>query len=637
MRADLAAGDGAERDGIVGRTEARRPDFGNTGAAGLGHDGKAVDVGGLALVGGHAEGGVALQVLDRLEALALGQAHVLSRHVVLQVDELLAAPLDGRHLPERQHCSVFRLPALDRGLRQGRGAEAGVTGCRCTRFSTGRKAGRQAEVAVAGTGRAPSLLRLTRHEGLDVVAEVRPAAGMACQVNGRRPAPGHGQGVGHDPTRRALQTFGVRIVRRDMDALQRLPAFRLGHHVAREMLDAARSQRLDKRLRRCRPGIDESPDRHALVGQPQRRVIGAVVVGEEDDLAAGSDAEAQGIAAHRIAQHDSRRVVAVEDDRPLDGAAGDHHLLGPDGPVALPWRVLRRYRHVVRDPLDGGQHVVVEIAVDARARHEGDVVEGRELCDRSLGPVSCADAVEGLALVRQHAAELRHLLGQNDAGAAYRRGPRRHQAGRPAADHQNVAVRVQALVAARDGLQAASTQTRCAPDEVLVDHPGLSGRPHEGLVVEASRQEVAEQAVDRQHVEAERGPTVLAGRLQPVVELHHGRLGVGLDPRAAAHGDQGTRLLGSGGEHTAGPMILEAAAEQSLFVGQQGRSQGVAGEAAQIAAIETEADTPAAVDLAAAGGQTVAAHHSAPTGSLTRSRSALPVSEALSVGGLLGG
>ena len=293
--------------------------------------------------------------------------------------------------------------------------------------------------------------------------------------------------------------------------------------------------------------------------------------------------------------------------------------------MALPRRALRRNGHVVSHTLDSGEHVVVEIAVDARARHQGDVVEGRELGDRGLGPIPGTHAFDGLALVRQHAAELRHLLSQNDAGTAHRRGPRCHQTCRAAADDQHIAVGMQALVAVRVGLEAAGAQPRRAPDEVLVDHPGLAGGPHEGLVVEAGRQEVAEQAVDRQHVEAERGPTVLARRLQPIVELHHGRFGVGLDPRTAAHGDQRARLLRAGGEHTAGSVILEAAAEEGLFVGQQGRSQGVAGKATEIAAIKAEADTAAAVDLAAAGGQTVAAHHSAPTGSLTRSRSALSV------------
>jgi hypothetical protein len=55
----------------------------------LRHDAHAVDVAGLALVGAEAHRGVALDVLDALEALAHGQLQVGGAHVVLEVHELL--------------------------------------------------------------------------------------------------------------------------------------------------------------------------------------------------------------------------------------------------------------------------------------------------------------------------------------------------------------------------------------------------------------------------------------------------------------------------------------------------------------------------------------------------------------------
>ena len=70
-------------------------------AAQAGHDGEAVDVGRLALVGRHAERGVALEVLDRAEALALGERDVGGGDVVLEVDEGLALGLRRLELPER--------------------------------------------------------------------------------------------------------------------------------------------------------------------------------------------------------------------------------------------------------------------------------------------------------------------------------------------------------------------------------------------------------------------------------------------------------------------------------------------------------------------------------------------------------
>ena len=45
-------------------------------------------VGELALVGSHAEGGVALDVLDGLEAFAEGEAEVVEGDVFVEIDEL---------------------------------------------------------------------------------------------------------------------------------------------------------------------------------------------------------------------------------------------------------------------------------------------------------------------------------------------------------------------------------------------------------------------------------------------------------------------------------------------------------------------------------------------------------------------
>ena len=58
---------------------------------GFGEDGKAVDVGRLALVRCHAERGVALHMLDRLVAFPRRQLHVGSGDVVLVIDKGLWA------------------------------------------------------------------------------------------------------------------------------------------------------------------------------------------------------------------------------------------------------------------------------------------------------------------------------------------------------------------------------------------------------------------------------------------------------------------------------------------------------------------------------------------------------------------
>jgi hypothetical protein len=71
MHADIAAGDGTEGYRIIGRPEHRSADRFDRVAALLGHDGVAVHVRGLALIGAHAERGVTFEMLNRDIALAM--------------------------------------------------------------------------------------------------------------------------------------------------------------------------------------------------------------------------------------------------------------------------------------------------------------------------------------------------------------------------------------------------------------------------------------------------------------------------------------------------------------------------------------------------------------------------------------
>ena len=53
--------------------------------ANLGHDRKTAHIGCLALIGGHAQGGIAFEMFDRAEALLMAQFDVFDRHIVLLV------------------------------------------------------------------------------------------------------------------------------------------------------------------------------------------------------------------------------------------------------------------------------------------------------------------------------------------------------------------------------------------------------------------------------------------------------------------------------------------------------------------------------------------------------------------------
>ena len=86
--AAVIAGKDAEGDGRVVRAEHRGAHLGNADAHRVRGNRQAVDVAQLALVGAEAQRRVALDVFDRLEALAHREQQVGRGDVVLQVDEL---------------------------------------------------------------------------------------------------------------------------------------------------------------------------------------------------------------------------------------------------------------------------------------------------------------------------------------------------------------------------------------------------------------------------------------------------------------------------------------------------------------------------------------------------------------------
>ena len=110
------SGEGAEGHRRIGRAEGREPHFGDRFLLRGGGDGERVHVGELALVGRHAGGGVALDVLDRAHALLHRKLDVLDADVVLEVDEGLDAAVaeDMQRRAERRR----RKPAARRRRRR---------------------------------------------------------------------------------------------------------------------------------------------------------------------------------------------------------------------------------------------------------------------------------------------------------------------------------------------------------------------------------------------------------------------------------------------------------------------------------------------------------------------------------------
>src|SRR6185437_16925261 len=94
-------------------------------------------------------------------------------------------------------------------------------------------------------------------------------------------------------------------------------------------------------------------------------------------------------------------------------------------------------------------------------------------------------------------------------GAGPAGGERGGKASRSTANDQHVAEGVRLLVPVRIGIDAGTAQPRGPPDGRLVDSLPESGRPHEGLVVEAGDENGRQQRVDRPDIEAERRPAIL--------------------------------------------------------------------------------------------------------------------------------
>ena len=126
MLAAMRAGERADRHRHGRRAIAGGAGRGDGLAGERGHHGEAVDVRQLALVGRHAERGVALEVLDRAKALAVRQRDVGGGNVVLEIDKSLASIAVT--------CQSGATAALS-------SSTAGVAVCRCAEACNPRRRG----------------------------------------------------------------------------------------------------------------------------------------------------------------------------------------------------------------------------------------------------------------------------------------------------------------------------------------------------------------------------------------------------------------------------------------------------------------------------------------------------------------
>jgi hypothetical protein len=255
-----------------------------------------------------------------------------------------------------------------------------------------------------------------------------------------------------------------------------------------------------------------------------------------------------------------------------------------------------------------GQPVVVQ-ADDGAAGQHGDP----RLC--KLRGKRCRLVRERGRHTGRPAAELRRAIDQQHRPTGLRRRQRRRHAGHAAADHQHIDLFRHLVVAV--GIDASRGWRRMAQTGQRADGrlEKVPVRPHEGLVVEAGRQQRREPIVDRRKIQAQRRPRVAVDRAQAGRGVDVGGARVGRARGADAHVEQRARLLDAATEHAARPMQLDAARHDADAGSQQRRGHGVAGAGRYVAAAEAEDERTLAVDPATGWGlESVAAHVSRPPG-----------------------
>ena len=325
-----------------------------------------------------------------------------------------------------------------------------------------------------------------------------------------------------------------------------------------------------------------------------------VVIGEDDRAPAGQRGEAVDIGADRAGEHHARPVVVAEHQWALDRAGGQHAALGDDAPGSLARLEGWRHRHMVVDPLERPVGAVIVDAEQGGAGHHPHVRETTKLRLDALHEGNRRLAAEHVSLGEEPAAEAEILFAKDHAGARAGGGERRHQARGPRADDEHVAEGMRLLVRVGIGADGRPSEPGRASDQRFVDLLPEGGGPHEGLVVEARRQDRGEDGARRHQVEGERRPAILAFGGKALEELDRSRARIRLAPRPGAQLDERVRLFRPRRQDAARAVVFEGAPDEPHPVGDQRGGERIAGMARELAAVEGEGQDARAIDQAAA-------------------------------------
>ena len=507
-------------------------------------------------------------MFDGAEVLAYGERDVLGGDIVLQVDP---CPSFAERHP-RVGCATPVEGRCDAGRDIGRRAAARL---HALRERVGERPG-----AVGGADHGRTLDGCTRQQHTALGVPTRATAGMAIEMDQRRPTAGDRE-----------QVCGQRAAGSGAHALHTVPAERALDALAGEHLDAGRARR--RHRRRVRARVDDGAagaDRR--VGQ--RRLIGGIVAGGEHHLAARHHRVATQVLERCVGQHDAGTVVVTEQQRPLDRAGREHERAGTHLPdAAAVTAAFMQHRGVV----------VVETDRRRLRQHAGTA--RRQRCAEVLRPARTRHTVDDGVAPQQGAADARALLDEQHAATGLQPGARGGESGCAAADDAEVDIDVAQGAALRAAVRRDAAEAGHAADRPLIDMPV---RPHEGLVVEGGRDEAREAVHHGEQVAPRAAKRVDRGERRAVDQGLERRTGVGLVARTRAQVEDGVGFLVVRAEQAARSVVLEAARDHRLAGGEQRGGERVAREAGVGTAVEAESERSAAVDLAAFGQAAQAAH-----------------------------
>ena len=499
---------------------------GGNGLAGeFGHHGNAQHIAGLALIGRHAQRGIAFQVFNGGEVFLVGQLHILDRHIVLLVDPRAAlAFVDIPQGADRNRC-IF-------GLRQigGFGGEAqiGQRGNRLRLTCQQSTVGRERAICRPGC-RQTSRPTRARHKGRDILAPFGARAVVRGDVHIRVPPARHAQGG-------AGNRLGLAIGQPHRHRFQAQATGRVHHLRALQVPDTGEEIA-------ALTAVDHGGHIHALGLQVFGRAQPVIVVGEHRHAVARRDTPAVGIGAKRARQHDAGTVVVFKGNRPFGRAAREDGPFGIDAPQRLARLSGHRHCQMVRNPLNRGINPVVKGPDNRGAGHQADIRHCGQFCHHARRPIGTGLASNLMSLGVEPSTHAEIFVRQHNARA---RAPRRqcgHQPRRPGTDDQKIAMQEPLVVFIGVFFLAQRSKPRRTADDRFIDLFPKGCGPHEGLVIEPGGEKAVEPVIDRHGIQLKAGPGVLARGLQPVKQLCHRGARVRLLPCARAQMHQRVRLF----------------------------------------------------------------------------------------------